>query len=514
MSVARYLEQSAKVFPNAPAIYLGKTLQADYGTLRQRASIVGGYLKNELGLVPGDRVAIFMTNAPEYLEIMYGAWFAGLIVAPINCKLHTNELLAILKDMNASVLFVSDDLAHVAQAVSNTGCGLKIIISPSEDYLRINDAKPLHTAYQSDPNDVAWLFYTSGTTGRSKGVMLSHRNLIAMTAAFFSDVEPAHSNVPVAYTAPLSHAAGLWNFAHMHVAAPHIIPASRGFDPAELLEIGHHFGRVSLFAVPTMVKRLVDHIESSAADPSCFQTILYAGGPMYLEDICRALRVMGNKFVQIYGQGETPMTITALTRRHLADRGHPRHLNRIASVGIPHSIVDVVVADKAGNPAPTGEQGEILVRGDTVMVGYWNSPEATAATVKNDWLQTGDVGVFDEDGFLTLTDRTKDVIISGGSNIYPREVEEVLLKHSYVHEAAVIGRRHDEWGEEVVAFITTNSNQPVSKTELDELCRQHVASYKRPRAYYFVDSLPKSSYGKVLKRELREIATARHLSSN
>jgi len=254
-----------------------------------------------------------------------------------------------------------------------------------------------------------------------------------------------------------------------------------------------------------MVKRLVGHIDANDTPTDGFSTIVYGGGPMYVELIERALDVMGNRFVQIYGQGESPMTITALSRAHLADRTHPRYRQRIASVGIAQTLVEVRVVADSGEALPAGEVGEVVVRGDVVMQGYWNNPRASAETLREGWLRTGDVGSFDEDGFLTLKDRSRDVIISGGANIYPREVEEVLLAHPDVDEVSVVGRPNIEWGEEVVAFVVTKHGMPMDTKELDALCLANLARFKRPRDYRFVGSLPKNNYGKVLKTALREM---------
>jgi long-chain acyl-CoA synthetase len=252
-----------------------------------------------------------------------------------------------------------------------------------------------------------------------------------------------------------------------------------------------------------MVHRLVEHVRATGADPSGFKTIVYGGGPMYVEDLRAALAAFGQRFVQIYGQGESPMTITALAREHLADTAHPLWAERIASVGVAHAAVEVRVVDAEGRSLPPGATGEVIVRGETVMPGYWNNPEATAKTLRDGWLYTGDVGQLDADGFLTLKDRSKDVIISGGSNIYPREVEEVLLLHPQVREVAVIGQRDADWGEVVVAFLVAGEGGPVEDAVLDALCLQHIARFKRPKAYRWVEGLPKNSYGKVLKTELR-----------
>jgi Acyl-CoA synthetases (AMP-forming)/AMP-acid ligases II len=225
---------------------------------------------------------------------------------------------------------------------------------------------------------------------------------------------------------------------------------------------------------------------------------------MYAADIERALRVMGPRFVQIYGQGETPMVGTALARSHLSDTTHPRHAQRIASVGVAQTPVEVRVTTSEGKSLPTGEVGEVLVRGDTVMAGYWRDPAATAAALRDGWLFTGDMGSLDDDGFLTLKDRSKDMIISGGSNIYPREVEEVLLLASGVAEVAVVGEPDPEWGEIVVAFVVPGPGQQIDTSQLDALCLEHIGRFKRPKRYEVVVGLPKNNYGKVLKTALRE----------
>jgi long-chain acyl-CoA synthetase len=259
-----------------------------------------------------------------------------------------------------------------------------------------------------------------------------------------------------------------------------------------------------MFAAPTMVRRLIDSPAAATADTHNLKTIVYGGGPMYLEDCKRALQILGNKLVQIYGQGESPMTITALSKARHADVGHPRYEQRLASVGIAHTVVEVKVADEQDRALAPGALGEVLVRGDAVMKGYWRDEQATAVTLRGGWLHTGDVGSMDEDGFLTLKDRSKDLIISGGSNIYPREVEEVLLRHPAVAEAAVVGKSHPDWGEEAIAFVVLRAGLAATVQELDALCLDHIARFKRPKAYRFVDSLPKNNYGKVLKTALRE----------
>ncbi len=504
MNVALLLARSGKVFAERPAVYLGEELICTYAELAHRAACVGAYLREHVGLQRGDRVAIFMSNIPEYLEVLYGAWFGGLCVVPINAKLHPKEAEYIIRNSGASVIFSSGDLVDGIVPLLTELPNTCVVLTPGTvAFAAIHRHAPLAEVAPAAHDDLAWLFYTSGTTGRPKGVMLTHGNLQAMISCMFTDVDQPSAEDSVVYAAPISHGAGMLNFPHVIVGASHIVPISGGFDPAELMSLSMTRRHLSMFAAPTMVKRLVDYIENSHADPSGFKTILYGGGPMYLEDIRQALRVMGNRFVQIYGQGESPMTITALGRYHFTNVSHANYEQRLASVGVAQNLVEVRVTDNDGMPLTNGMTGEVVVRGPTVMKGYWNNAEATASAIRDGWLYTGDMGSYDADGFLTLKDRSKDMIISGGSNIYPREVEEVLLMHPGVHEVSVVGRKHAEWGEEVIAFVVTRDGLALNAAELDTLCLKNIARFKRPKDYRFVQELPKSNYGKVLKTELR-----------
>jgi len=503
VNIVQWLVRPARMTPERPAVFLGERCLHDYGQLAHRAACIAGFL-HEAGLAPGDRVALYMSNCPEYLEVLYGAWWAGLVVVPVNAKLHPCEVLFILRDAQAAALFVSDDLADGLLPLAGEAEALRCVIrGGSAAYRATLVAAPIAERHRA-PDDTAWLFYTSGTTGRPKGVMQTHRNLLTMSACYFTDVDPVDPDDAIVYAAPMSHGAGLYNFMHVLKGARHVVPASGGFDPAELVALADRLGRLSLFAAPTMVKRLVDHVAETGADVSGFKTIVYGGGPMYVADIERALDVMGDRFVQIFGQGESPMTITALGRYQLAERTHPRWRERLASVGVAQSLVEVRVVDEHGAEVASGDTGEVVVRGDAVMAGYWRNPEATARAIRDGWLWTGDMGAMDDEGFLTLKDRSKDVIISGGSNIYPREIEEVLLRHPSVREVSVVGHPDPEWGEVVVAFVVGEADAG----ELDALCLEHIARFKRPKHYRFVAALPKNNYGKILKTALRETLAA------
>jgi len=503
MNIAHLLARSARTYPDRPALLLGARVLHSYAALAARVAALAGHLR-ALGVQPGDRVALYAANCPEYLEALHACHWAGAVVVPVNYKLHPRELAHVLADSGARVVCAS---APLRQGALDAGASAALLQELGSAAWHVAAAGAPLAPHDAAPQDLAWLFYTSGTTGRPKGVMLTQANLLAMTMAYFTDVDEVHAHDAMVYAAPMSHGAGLYNYAHMLRGARHVVPESGGFDPAELAQLAASVGQLSLFAAPTMVHRLVDHLQRSGQGGAGFKTIVYGGGPMYVDDLRRAIDTMGQKFVQIYGQGESPMTITALARQHLMDTAHPRWAERIASVGVPHACVEVRVADAHDRAAAVGELGEVLVRGDTVMAGYWNNPDATAQTLRGGWLHTGDIGSLDADGFLTLRDRSKDVIISGGSNIYPREVEEVLLLHPGVREAAVVGQRDADWGEVVVAFLVAGEGGPVQDAELDALCLDHIARFKRPKVYRWVASLPKNAYGKVLKTELRAGAT-------
>ncbi|MEP7069484.1 MAG: AMP-binding protein [Usitatibacter sp.] len=477
MNLVTWLARAARADPGGAALLAGERRWATYGELATRAARLAGGMRGRLGLAPGDRIAIVMRNSPEYLAAMYATWWAGLIAVPVNAKLHAKEVDHIVADCGARwVIRCAGDLAEAAG-------GAAIAIEPRA------------------AADLAWLFYTSGTTGRPKGAMLSHRNLAQMTFSYFADVDRVHRDGRLLHAAPLSHGSGLYNFTHLVHGAAQVVPESGGFDASEVLDLLATHDKVSLFAAPTIVNRLTESARG-ATPPAGLQTIVYGGGPMYLADLRSAMAVFGDRFAQIYGQGESPMTITALAKSHHADRGHPRYVERLMSVGLPHSVVEVSIRGSEGGELEAGEVGEICVRGDVVMSGYWGDPEGTAAALREGWLWTGDLGSFDDDGFLTLKDRSKDLIVSGGSNVYPREVEEVLLAHPAIAEASVVGRPDREWGEVVVAFVVARGAPP-STVELDRLCLEHIARFKRPREYRFVDRLPKNNYGKVVKTELR-----------
>jgi long-chain acyl-CoA synthetase len=510
MNLAEWLVRTARRLPNAPALMCGNTVVADYAGFARRVAGLASAFRARLGISPGDRVGIVMANRIEYLELLYAIWFIGAVAVPINCKLHPKEAAWIIENAEAKAVFISESVAAELIPLIHGLHGVAAVIAvEGREFAALRAHETMSAPVSRSRDDLAWLFYTSGTTGKPKGVMISNDNIHAMAFSYFVDVDEVRTSDAILYAAPMSHGAGLYNFMHVMQGARHVVPESGAFEPDEVLVLGHSLRDVSMFAAPTMVRRLVERAKAQGSNGDGIRTIVYGGGPMYVADIEEAVAAMGSRFVQIYGQGESPMTITALSRALVADRHHPRWRERLGSVGVAQSCVEVRIGDENGHALPAGATGEVLVRGAPVMRGYWRNPEATANTIRAGWLWTGDVGSMDDDEFLTLKDRSKDVIISGGSNIYPREVEEVLLLHPAVREVSVVGRPSKEWGEDVVAFVVAEPGNTLDLSDLDRHCLQHIARFKRPKSYVVETELPKNNYGKVLKTELRARLTAR-----
>ncbi|MBL8515616.1 MAG: AMP-binding protein [Betaproteobacteria bacterium] len=498
MNCVLWLKRKALQAPDAPALLRGTRLVADHATLARRAAALAGSFVAS-GLVPGERVMLLSANQPAYLEALFAIWWAGLVAVPVNAKLHPREAAYILEQSGAKAVCVDEEWRDKLAA---SFTDVRLITLDGGEYSQYVMHPPIDVVDVAD-SALAWLFYTSGTTGRPKGAMLTHGNLAAMCLNYVAQVDAIAPADCILHAAPLSHGSGLYALPHLMAGAAQVVPESGGFVEDEVIALLAAHRGVTMFAAPTMVKRLARHAGWTARALRGLKLIVYGGGPMYVADAEDALRIFAGKLAQIYGQGETPMTITALPRAVMNDAAHLRFRERLASVGVPFTGVEVRVCDKAGRELPVGEVGEIRVRGGTVMAGYWRDAAATAAALSEGWLLTGDLGSFDAEGFLTLKDRGKDLIISGGSNIYPREVEEVLLTHPGVAEVSVIGEVDVEWGEVVVACVVGRDGF-ADAAALDAHCLRHIARFKRPKQYRFLSALPKNAYGKVLKTALRE----------
>ena len=476
-----------------------------FAELAHNAQALATSLGASAGLAPGERVVLFMENRAAYFEALLACWIAGLVAVPANAKLHPREIGVIIQDAGAKLVLTSDVFYDsLSQPVSDMAAPPEVVSVQSPTYANWLQNTPCPVCERA-PTDLAWIFYTSGTTGAPKGAMLTHRNLLMMVLQYFADVDVIHPGETMLHAAPLSHASGLYALPHLFSGGHQVIQS--GFDADAVLQALQQYPQVTLFGAPTMLTRLVRASVGVTNARGNLKTASYGGAPMYLNDLLQIIDVFGADLFAIYGQGESPMTITGLTKHDHQGSRDPLHLARLSSCGTARTGMAVRVVDEHGQTLPAGQTGEVIVKGDTVMMGYWGNEAATAKALRDGWLWTGDIGAFDELGYLTLKDRSKDLIIRGGNNIYPREVEEVLLKHGSVAEVSVVGRRHEDLGEEPVAFVVTRDGAQVTEADLDALCLDHMARFKRPRAYFFEESLPKSNYGKILKTELRKKLT-------
>ena len=497
MNVFALFANAAAASADRPAVRYGDRVQT-YRELDAATGAVAAGLAAR-GLKPGDRVALFMKNSFAYPAALMGAFRGGFVALPINAKLHPREAGYIIGNAEAKAAIVEADmLATVAEASPlgeeafvATGRPLDAMLAGRGDWPVVERA----------PDDLAWLFYTSGTTGRPKGAMLSHRNLIAMAVNCLADICAFRPDDRLLHAAPLSHGSGIYLIPALSRGAENIIDAGGAFDPDRILRLVATERITALpFLAPTMIVRLLD-ADPGIRTPS-LRAMIYGGAPIHLEHLRAALRRFGPILVQLYGQGEAPMTISYLP----AWAHEEADDETLQSAGFVRSGVEARILDADGAPLAAGGVGEIAVRGDVVMRGYWRNDAANAASLTNGWLRTGDIGRFDHRGRLHILDRRHDTIISGGSNIYPREVEDVLTLHPGVKEAIVFGVPDSEWGESVVAAVVAREEAPALDAEaLIAFCRDHLASFKKPKRIAFLKELPKNAYGKVMRRELRAL---------
>lgn len=494
MNMAMWLARIGRAAPDRPALAEGARVVATYGVVAHATACRAGALQTHYGVQHGDRVAIIAENDVRYWKAFYAIWHAGACAVPVNAKLHGREIAYILEQSGAKLAIVSEKMESIVAEFAPASLA-RMIVLRSKEWGALTQSDPVPVA-AVDEDDLAWLFYTSGTTGRPKGAMLSHRNLAACSYGYAMELNPTGYRGAILHAAPMSHGSGLYMMAHVMGGGINVIPESGHFDADEILTLLPQWPGLSMFAAPTMIKRLTAAGTDAGGQ---FGTVVWGGAPMYLEDSKEAIARFGPVFGQLYGQGESPMTITRLMREEIAASQGAERDYLLGTAGRAFAFMECAILDQDDKPVPVGEMGEICARGPAVMRGYWNNETASAETLKNNWLHTGDVGTIDARGFLSLKDRSKDLVISGGTNIYPREIEEVLLRHPKVREVSVIGRPDPEWGEIVVAYVVGDATAP----ELDNLCLSELARFKRPKHYIAIDSLPKNNYGKVLKTELR-----------
>lgn len=439
------------------------------------------------GLKKGDRLAILMKNRLEHIELDLAIALTGLIKVPINYRLHRKEIEYIVTNSGAKLIIGEENLIDPLKLA----IPYKMIGKDYENW--ISEHSSVNPEIEVKEDDTFAIMYTSGTTGNPKGVMLSHRNMIAGALSLIMACEITYGDV-IGHVAPLTHGSNFLSQCALFFGLKQVIFDK--FEPKDFIDDLEKERVTTIFLVPTMVNLMIHDPNFDANKLSSLKSINMAGAPMAAEKIKHALDLLGPKLIETYGQVEAPMTISMMPRHELQ--------NRLDSCGAIGPFVDVKIVDEQGSEVKVGEIGEVTCKGSLVMQGYWNNPKATEETLKAGWLYTGDLGWLDENGYLHLVDRKKDVIISGGVNIYPREVEEVLNLHPSVKETCVFGIPDEKWGESVAAHVILKDGETISDEDLIQLCKEHLASFKKPKEIKIVDQLPKSSYGKILKKEIRK----------
>jgi acyl-CoA synthetase (AMP-forming)/AMP-acid ligase II len=507
VNAATFLTKSAVRFPDRPALQYGDEITT-YRQFADRSLALGGELLAR-GLRKGDRVAFVMSNRPEVLEVIFGCFAAGLVVVPMNARLHPLEMAYLVQNSGARALVHTAEFEAPLEEYSSEFAGVEHRFGvscsaavPAYEELA-NSQTPLSAPVDVTESDACWLFYTSGTTGKPKGATWTHRVVRVCVMNYLADCYNITHDDVMLHVAPLSHGSGIVALPAVARGANNAICAAAGFSPDSTFADVERLGVTHIaFMAPTQIVKCLEEFEPGKYDLSSWQAVCYGGGPIYVEHLKKAVETFGPVFVQIYGQGECPITATVLPRAEhveMVKNDDPR----LASAGFTRTDVEVKIFDDSENECPPGVAGEIVVRGDIVMAGYWDNPEATAEALRGGWLHTGDVGQFDDGGYLFLLDRTKDMIISGGNNVYPREVEEVLITHPSVAGVCVVGIPDEYWGEAVHAVVVPEPGTTPTAKELIDYCAGFLAGYKKPKDIDFVDDLPTSAYGKILRREVR-----------
>jgi long-chain acyl-CoA synthetase len=491
MNLAQLLTDSAQREPaNQVAIKLDDA-ELTYAQLDGASAHVAGLLRDH-GLEAGDRVGIMLPNVPYFPVCYYGVLRAGGVVVPMNVLLKKREVAFYLKDSGAKLLFAWDGFAEDAEAGAAEAGAECLLVKQGEFEHQVGAAEPITEIAPADDDDTAVILYTSGTTGQPKGAELTHANLRRNAEAARGLFELGSDAVTLG-ALPLFHSFGQTCGLNATIGGGGMLTLIPRFDPGKALEIIQR-DRVNIFqGVPTMYGAMLHHSGHEAFDTSSLVLCASGGSAMPVELMRGFEEAFGCKVLEGYGLSESSP---------VASFNHPDRERKPGSIGTPIEGVEMKVVDEEGGEVPQGDVGEIVIRGHNIMKGYWNRPDATAETVRDGWLFTGDMGTIDEDGYFFIVDRKKDMIIRGGYNVYPREIEEVLYEHPAVREAAVVAIPHDEYGEEVGAAVALKDGAEVSAEELRDFVKEQVAAYKYPRQIWFVDDLPKGPTGKILKREI------------
>ncbi len=503
MYLTQGLHRAVQHHPDAVATVCAGRVRTHAESIDRIARLAAGL--QVLGIRDGERAAILAFNSDRYHELLAATLWAGGAVVPVNLRWSVVEIADSLAEVDARVLVVDEAFAGHAEGLLDRHPGLAHVVhagdGPSPDGTLgfeqlIADHQPVEDARRGDDH-LAIVCYSGGTTGRSKGVMLSHANILTSTLGTLASGYAYPEGAACLHAAPMFHAAGLatWCAQLVRGGRQVMIP---GFEPVAVLSAIAEHGVTDVVLVPTMVQLVVDHPRIGEFDLSSLERVLYAASPMSEVLLDRAMKALPNaRFVQAYGMTELSPVATLLGS---ADHEHPAHRRSVGRAA-PHAEVRIVGLDDV--ELPRGQAGEVVVRGGHVMRGYWDRPADTAEALRGGWMHTGDGGYMDDEGYIYLTDRIKDMVITGGENVYSVEVENVLCQHPAVAAAAVIGVPDNRWGERVHAVVVPATGQTVTLEELTDFCKERIAGYKTPRSLEVVETLPLSSAGKVLKRELR-----------
>ncbi len=498
-NLAHLLTDSAERHPERPALKLDDTVLT-YAMLNEAASRVAGLLR-ERGVQPGDRVGIMLPNVPYFGVVYYGVMRAGGAVVPMNVLLKSREVQFYLSDPGAKVLFAWHEFAQPAEDGARAAGAEAIIVEPGKFEQLLEQAPAAPEDLPREPSDTAVILYTSGTTGTPKGAELTHSNMLENCRHGGTELVRVSEQDVILGALPLFHSFGQTCCMNNAVRAGACLTMIPRFDPAKALEIIER-DKVTLFeGVPTMYHAMLNHPDRERYDVSGLRTCVSGGSAMPVEVMRGFEEAFGCVVLEGYGLSETSPVASF---NHL-DREH-----KPGSIGTPIAGVEMKVVDEEDNELAPGEVGEIVIRGHNVMKGYWNRPDATTEVMRGGWLHTGDMARVDEDGYFFIVDRKKDMIIRGGYNVYPREIEEVLYEHPAVLEAAVIGVPDAAMGEEVGAAVVLRPDAEAGADEIRSFVKERVAAYKYPRHIWFVDVLPKGPTGKILKREIAVPETIAH----
>jgi len=510
MVVGDMLLRNANKFPEKIAI-LSEDLSINYRALNDRVNRLANALLKR-GLRRGDRIGVFVKRCYQFIEIYFAAAKSGGIFCPYNNHLKEKEMNDIINYSTPSFLFLDSDFGDIVdsirphlESVEHYVCLQKPRRSFMEDYESlISGGEKNEPVVKIEDDDVMSIFFTAGTTGRPKGAMRTHKHLITNAITGVIELKVSYDE-KVLISFPMYHVACEDNIGrHFFMPNTLVIKPEGQFDPKEVLEVLTREKITMCQFVPTMIHALLQYPDIDLYDLSSLRLILYAAAPMPVELLKKALQRFKCGLAQMYGQTESGPQLTVLKPEDHVLEGSERQLQKLASAGKPVISYEVRIVDEKGEDVSVGEVGEIIGRSEAMMKGYWQLPKETTKKLKDGWLHTGDMGKFDEDGYIYIVDRKDDMVISGGVNIYPREVEEVLYQHPAVSEASVIGVPDDYWGESLKAVIVLKEGATASEEEIIQFCKERLAGYKKPRSVEFWSELPKSLQGKILKRVIRE----------